>query len=199
MIRETLASFEDVDFLPNVELLAAIIKGRTEGLFSYEKALEDFREKYPEGELNAYARELLSIVNPAKEDVISADDENFEFSEDFKQLHLVALTFNLKINDPEKLKGFLESFNEANFEKQRLSVGFLNFDDEKQSAILFINSFKTKSAAITYRTTLVEGLKGFDSQSDPIFHNFAISRDNFTLLFQSKRLEEYLKFNKKFY
>jgi len=197
MIRQALADFEDVDFLQNVELLAAIIKGRTEGLFSYEKALQEFSAKYREGELHAYAQELLNTVNPAKNDIVLDDD--FEFSEDFKQLHLVAVTFSLELTDPEELKVFIESFNSENFDRQRLSVGFMNFDNEAQSGIMFVNSFKTKSASMTYNLALTEALNKRESQSDPFFHNFAISRDNFTMLFQSKRLEDYLEFNKKFY
>lgn len=196
-IRAALDDFEDVDFLPNVELLAAIIKARTEGLFSYEKALQDFSAKYPEGPLHNYAQELLSKVNPAKDDVLLP--EGFEFSEDFKQLHLVAVTFSLEITNPDELKKLIEQFNIENFEKQRLSVGFLNFDEKTSSGILFVNSFKTKSAAMTYNLALSKALERIESESDPIFHNFEISRDNFTMLFQSKKLEEYLKFNSKFY
>jgi len=196
MIRQALASFEDVDFLPNVELLAAIIKGRTEGLFSYENALEEFSEKYPEGELHDYAQTLLSKVNPAKEDIIRSDD--FEFSEDFVQLHLVAISFNIELNDPDAIKTYVENFNEENF-TQPLSVGFLSFDEETKTGMLFVNSFKTKSASMTYNLALTKALNELERQSDPIFHNFAISRDNFTMLFQSKKLEDYLKFNKRFY
>lgn len=34
---------------------------------------------------------------------------------------------------------------------------------------------------------------------DANFHTFAISRDNFTLLFQKDTLEDYLRFHRKFY
>lgn len=197
MIRETLASFEDVDFLSNVELLSAIIKGRTEGLFSYENALKDFVIKYPEGELHDYAQELLSKVNPAKDDIIV--EEDFEFSEDFKQLHLVAVSFNTGIVNTDSLQAKIEAFNNEQFELQRLSTGFLYLDESTNTGIVFINSFKTKSASMTYNLALTEALKEVEHQSDSIFHNFAISRDNFTMLFQSKKLEDYLAFNKRFY
>jgi tetratricopeptide (TPR) repeat protein len=198
MITQALAHFEDVDFLQNVELLAAIIKGRTEGLFSYEQKLQAFSEKYPEGELHDYALFLLEKINPAKEEIATPEDQ-FEFSEDFKQLHLIGISFNTSLNSMQTIKAFIETFNQENFSKQRLSVGFLNFNKDEQSGMLFINSFKTKSAAITYNLALGKALEDLDRQSDPIFHNFAISRDNFTLLFQSKKLDDYLKFNKRFY
>ena len=50
--------------------------------------------------------------------------------------------FNLEQTNPDELKQFIEDFNANNFEKQRLSVGFLTFDDTTQSGIMFVNSFK---------------------------------------------------------
>lgn len=196
-LRQALMEFEDVDFLPNVELLTAMIKGHTESLFSYEKALVDFTEKYPEGELHNYAKTLIAALNPTKAD--TPKDEEFLFSEDFKQLHLVAVTISLDQEDKDELKTFIETFNAEKFARQRLSVGFLNFDESTNSGILFVNSFKTKSASMTYNLALAEALKEMNRQSDPIFHNFAISRDNFNTLFQTKKLREYIAFNKRFY
>ncbi len=197
VIKKALRDFEDVDFLANVELLSAILKGYTESIYSYEQALNDFSEKYPEGPLYDYAQNLLRTMSPGKKE--NTNQPSFEFSEDFKQLHLVSVTFNLDLNDTDNLKSFIENFNESNFEKQRLSVGYLQFDETNNTGILFVNSFKTKSAAETYNLALTEALNELERQSDPIFHNFAISRDNFTMLFESKKLDNYLAFNKRFY
>ena len=197
IIRQALASYEDVAFLANMELLLAMLKGYTESLPSYEQALVDFTEKYEEGELHDYAKSLIAALKPNKG--ANEKDLEFLFSEDFKQLHLVAITFDLNQGDTEKIKSLIEELNASKFAKQRLSVGFLNFDKNTNSGIIFVNSFKTKSAAETYNLTLASALKELNRQSDPIFHNFAISRDNFTTLFETKKLEEYIAFNKRFY
>lgn len=197
IIRQALSSYEDVAFLANMELLLAILKGYTESLPSYEQALVDFTEKYEVGELHDYAKSLISALKPNRED--TPKDLEFLFSEDFKQLHLVAITFDLNQGDSEQLKTKIEELNASKFAKQRLSVGFLNFDNNTNSGIIFVNSFKTKSAAETYNLVLDSALKELNRQSDPIFHNFAISRDNFTTLFETKKLEEYIAFNKRFY
>ena len=197
IVKKALRDFEDVEFLANVELLSAILKGYTESIFSYEQSLVDFCDKYPEGELHNYAKNLLNKLSPAKEEVIR--DTDFEFSEDFKQLHLVSVTFSESVYEQDMIQSFIELFNEDNFSKQRLSVGSLKFDESKNITILFVNSFKTKSAAETYNLALTEAFNDLDLPTDANFHNFAISRDNFTLLFEDKKLEEYLAFNKRFY
>ena len=194
MIRKALNSFEDVDFLPTVELLSALLKAQTEGLFSYEKALNDFVEKYPEGKVHDYAQRLLDGLKPVREKVSAG--KGFDFSEDFQQLHLVAITFDENSNPPDSLKTKVEAFNK-NF-KQQLSVGDLAFRRKPDIHILFINSFKTKSAAQRYRKELQKALKGRDNK-DPIFHNFAISRDNFTFLYENEKIDEYVRFHRKFY
>ena len=196
-IREALNSFEDVDFLPTVELLAAMLKGHTENMFAYEKALKDFSEKYPEGKLHDYAQNLLAAVNPAKDDLLSSPE--FEFSEDFKQQHLAAVTFNTANDKESAVRAAVNAFNQENFANERLNIGYLEFDKDRGIGILFISPFKTKAAAQTYNLLLEKALVEQKPQTDTFFHNFAISQDNFSMLFQSKDLERYLEFNKRFY
>lgn len=194
MIRNALNSFEDVDFLPTVELLSAILKAQTEGLFSYEKALGDFIEKYPEGQLHDYAKGLLDGLKPTKTEVLA--DRGFDFSEDFQQLHLIAIIVNENLNNSDSLKTKIEAFNERF--TQQFSVGNLAFKENPDLHILFVNPFKTKSAAERYRKELEKALNGVINK-DPNFHNFAISRDNFTFLYENEKIDDYVLFHQKFY
>lgn len=197
MIKNALASFKDVDFLPTVELLSAILKAKTEGVFAYEKSLEDFIVKYPEGPLFDYASSLLSGLKPAKDEILS--DRGFSFSEDFKQLHLVAITVDTTINTVESVKAQILLLNKEKFPNQRISIGNLALKKKENLEIIYINSFKTKSASERYRNVLAESLKSLIKQEDTNFHNFAISIDNLQFLFDSEDIEGYLNFHKKFY
>ncbi len=197
ILRGALKSFEDVDFLPTVELLAAILKGKTESLFSYEEALKAFVEKYPEGKLTDYAKELLAAVNPVKETIVRSDD--FEYSEDLKQLHLVAIIYNKAVTKSIDLKNEIERYNVSIFSHLKLSVGQLEFDPKQQLGVLFINSFEDKKTVEAYHRALKRALENFSIEVDSNFNNFAISRDNFQMLMQSKKLEDYLRFYSRFY
>ncbi len=197
MINNALASFEDVDFLPTVELLSAILKAKTEGLFAYEKALENFIAKHPEGPLFDYANNLLTGLKPAKEEILT--DRGFIFSEDFKQLHLVAVTIDTAVNNVKDIKSAIEALNKEKFPNQRFSIGNIAFKEKSGIEIMYINSFKTKSASERYRAIMEESLKAVIKQEDTNFHNFAISIDNLQFLIDSEEIEEYVKFHKKFY
>ncbi|NVJ47523.1 MAG: hypothetical protein HWE07_10360, partial [Cytophagia bacterium] len=195
-LRAALGSFEDVDFLPTVELLAAILKAKTESIVSYEQALNDFIEKYPEEPQANYAKSLLTAIDPAKQERLG--NLNNEFSEDFQQIHLVAFTFSEESFDKDSLKTQLDKFNEENF-KTVLFSGYVNFDTSSKIGVIYVNSFKVKSAAESYRALLEKELAKLGLQGDSNFHNFAISQDNFTQLFQNKALDQYLTFHQKFY
>lgn len=197
MLKAALASFEDVDFLPTVELLSAILKAKTEGLFPYENALKEFTEKYTEGPLFEYANGLLSSLKPAKDEILS--DRGFDFSEDFQQQHLVAITLDRGLNNVEEIKGLINTLNKERFPNQRLSIGNLSLKKNENLEILYINSFKTKSASQRYRDVLAEVLAGPIDQQDTNFHNFAISIDNLQFLFDSEKIDEYMIFHDKFY
>ena len=195
-LRSALSSFEDVDFLPTVELLAAILKAKTESIVSYEQALNDFIEKYPEAPQTSYAKSLLAAVAPAKNQRLGNLKD--AFSEDFQQIHLVAFTFNQANFEADSLRKQIDEFNAENF-KTKLFSGFVSFNPQEQIGVIYINSFKVKSAAESYRELMEKELKRIGLQADSNFHNFAISQDNFTLLFQNKALDQYLEFHKKFY
>lgn len=197
ILRGALSSFVDVDFLPTVELLAAILKGKTESLFAYEQALKNFVQKYPEGKLNTHAKELLVAINPVKETIIR--NEDFEYSEDFRQLHLVAVVYNTGVTPANNLKKALENYNAEVFAHLKLNIAQLEFNKEKQLGIMYVNSFVDKKTAEAYYRALSKALDNFEIEVDSNFNSFAISRDNFQMLFQSKQLEAYLKFYKRFY
>jgi outer membrane protein assembly factor BamD (BamD/ComL family) len=197
ILRDALKSFEDVDFLPTVQLLAVILKAKTESLFSYEQGLNDFISKYPDGKLNLYAKDLLAALKPVKESIVRSED--FEYSEDFKLLHLVSVVFEQTVTDGAQLKALIEAYNNETFSHLKLSIGQLVLDESKNLGIMFINSFADKKTAEAYNRALSKAMKGFKIEVDSNFNNFAISRDNFQMLYQSKELDTYLKFHKKFY
>ena len=197
ILRDALKSFEDVDFLPTVELLAVILKAKTESLFSYEQGLNDFMSKYPEGKLNLYAKDLLVALRPVKSTILRSED--FEYSEDFKLLHLVSVVFEQTVTDGAQLKSLIEAYNNETFSHLKLSIGQLVLDEGRNLGIMFINSFADKKTAEAYNRALSRAVKGFKIEVDSNFNNFAISRDNFQMLYQSKELDTYLKFHKKFY
>ena len=145
-------SIKDVGFLPNVQLLLAIMKAKTENLFSYEQALKDFMIEYPSGDLHDYAQNLMAAINPVKSAIIRSED--FEFSEDFEQTHIISLLFQADDIDVNQLKEEVETYNKTAHTEKKLTLGKLDFDKEAGQVILFVNSFQTKELALQYDKAL---------------------------------------------
>ena len=196
-IRNALASFEDVDFLPTVQLFAAILKANTENLISYKAALTSFTEDHPEGSLHDEAKKRIAALAPQSSQ--SVDDE-FLYSEDFDQKHSVSVVFNNTTNDPQAVKDAIEIYNQTNFPDQKILVGLVVFDPEKSTSIIF-SSFPNKEAAEAYYPKFQKDLNSLGIQIGFNFNNFIISTDNFQTLFNAgkKDVARYLQFYKRFY
>jgi len=190
-------SIEDIDFLPNAQLLLAIMKAKTENLFSYEQALKDFIEEYPNGELHDYAQTLITGINPVKSNIIRNDD--FEFSEEFEQSHMISILFLTEEIDVNALEEAVETYNKKTYPDKKLTAGKLDFDSKLGQTVLFINVFETKEAAEEYDEGLKIALENFNASKGKEFDNFVISIDNFQMLYQSKEVEAYRTFYKRFY
>ena len=197
IIRSALSSFEDVDFLPTVELLAAVLKSKTESLVSYEQALTAFTEKYPEGPLHDEAKERLAALSERSSQ--GPKDDEFLYSEDFKQIHMVALVFNYELNDHEAVSKAIDNYNAMAHKDSGYFTGWRELDKEKKIGIIWINTFSTKEQAEQYHNLFKREVGSFMTVMDANFNNFVISRDNFAALFNDKDIDKYLRFYKRFY
>ena len=196
-LNSALADFEDVDFLPTVKLMTAVLKAKTENLFSYEKALTAFTEEYPEGPLFDFANTLLTEIDPAKEKIIRRED--FEYSEDLEQMHLVTFLFKNDQVTTSALRADIDVYNQESHTDKNLKTAELIFSEGDDQSVVLINAFDSKMLAETYLKQLNRAFNRFSSLKGANFDNFVISRDNFQMLFQSKEVERYLAFYKRFY
>ena len=197
ILKSALGSFEDVDFLPTVQLLAAILKSKTENLKAYELALTEFIDTYPEGPLHEEAKKLLAGLKAGESNTASKAD--FEYSENFDQLHLVALIYNKAINDEETIKAAIDAFNAKNFPDDQLNLAIIPFDESKDLGLMYVNSFRTKEKAEAYYPDFRDAMKDFGVKVDLNFNNFVISRVNLTFLTRRKDVAEYVNFYNRFY
>jgi hypothetical protein len=199
IIRGALASFEDVDFLPTVQYFAAILKAYTENLVAYKTALVAFTEEYPEGPLYDEAKKRIAAIAPPES--TGPVDEEFLYSEDFNQLHNVALIINTQLNKKEAVIAALRSYNKENFKEKVIYVGTHELDPGKSLSMFYISPFKTKEEAEAYHARLKQDIGDLPIVFDTNFNNFVISKDNFNVLFNQaqKDIAGYLKFYKRFY
>ncbi len=68
-VRSGLARYGDNDFTDNATLLAVLIKGKTDGEYEYQLALQRFLEDFPESDVHAYASQLLVGIDAYKQKI----------------------------------------------------------------------------------------------------------------------------------
>jgi tetratricopeptide (TPR) repeat protein len=185
IINVLLELHPDVTFSANLRLLQILIIGKTHSLADYQLALQAYIDKYPDHELNTYAKELLDasstylsrlIKLKAAEYFVSSTDEYF----------FVVLSLSNESGKQNEI--LLEPLVISGFKSQNLEIGSLVLNDSINMTL--VQPFITKAEALLFfDTTKAEQL--FDELKKP---NFVISKSNFDILYKSKEIEAYMEF-----
>lgn len=195
IIDEGTDLYPDNSFSDNMALLKILIYAKTDGIYKYEYELQQFDTKYPESELTDYVHELLKTADELK--ISQAKQGEIQFIKYYEQEHYFVLLYPLKSKLSEEIPQRIENFNKNQIYRTDLKTGNLIFDDDH--SMVLINEFANKDTAMEY-------YKKFNSEDSPMndfstynLVNFVISKDNFQILYQTKGIDEYLKFFKKNY
>lgn len=183
------------DFSDNMHLLEILIIGKTQDVYNFQFALSEFPKKYPESELNDYAKKLLDASRNLLAEVKSA--EGVKFIEYFDQDHTFVLVYDFETMGENELPSRIEKFMQENYPDGNLNFGQLILTGAK--SLIVVNQFKTKQEALTF-FNLFNGdknpLKGLNTLN---FSNFVITKDNFEIFYQSKDVNNYMLFFEEHY
>ena len=200
LAKSGLSKFPNNDFTDNVELLQAVIFGTLNGEAQYQLALQKFIEKYPESDVNAYASELLAGIQNYKQKIEAR--RGTEYIAEFDEKHSFIIVYKNEKKLSTALPKLVDRFNEANFKKANLNSANLMLEDGK--VMVLVEQFPDKKTAEAY----YEKFNGEDSpmknlskeyRPESIEANFVISKDNLTILYRTKDVEQYLQFFKNHY
>lgn len=194
-IDNALSNYPENDYEDNVQLLKAIIIGKTEDRNAYLYQLQQFIKLYPESELLSFSKELLKAVEDYKQKLQELDE--IRFIPYFDQAHyFVVLYKNNKALSgllPDEIEGFAKKF----YPNESLNAGNLIFNNEY--SMILLSEFKEKKVAESF-------YRKFNSELSPLkdfkslqFESFIISKDNFQIFYQSKIADSYETFFKENY
>lgn len=199
-VRSGLARYGDNDFTDNATLLAALIKGKTDGEYEYQLALQRFIEDFPESDVHSYATELLAGIDNYKQKIEAR--RGTEYIAEFDEEHSFIVVYaNVKKLSTELPKA-VDAFNTQYFKDANLTSANLMLEDGK--VMILVEKFPDKEAAEAYYTQ-------FNGENSPlkklppeysaqsIETNFAISEDNLTILYRTKDVARYAQFFKNHY
>ena len=195
LITEGVSMYPDNSFSDNMMLLQILVYAKADGYYKYQYELQHFEEKYPESELIDYVNQLLVSSENYQDDLKKSRE--IQYIPYFEQEHLFVLFYPSTSELADQLPAIIEDFNQSNFSNSDLRTGNLVFNDE--FSIIVINEFTDRTEALTYFNI-------FNGEDSPLktfstykFYNFAVSKDNFQILYQTKGLNEYQSFFKKNY
>ena len=199
-VRSGLARYGDNDFTDNATLLAVLIKGKTEGEYEYQLALQRFLEDFPESDVHDYASQLLAGIDAYKQKIEAR--RGTEYIAEFDEKHSFIVVYNNVKKLSTELPKAVDVFNRQYFKEASLTSANLMLEDGK--VMILVEQFPDKEAAEAYYAQFNgenSPLKNLPTEyaAQNIETNFAISEDNLTILYRTKDVDRYAQFFKNHY
>jgi predicted Zn-dependent protease len=111
--------------------------------------------------------------------------------------HYFVLMFSKQDGDPNRTLFNVSRYNSDAYNSRTFKVDRLSLD--KEQIMIMVKGLKDKQDALNYFNGIITNNKAFSGLEDVDYRNFIISKTNFTLLKQSKNVEQYLDFYTKSY
>jgi tetratricopeptide (TPR) repeat protein len=192
--------YSNSDLMPKFALLRAFSIGKTKGTDEYEHALQGVVAKYPKDDAKAKAQELLDAIKKIrsapvdsaalKKDTVPVYKSPFTFKDSAE--HQCIIIVPAKKLDMNEFKIRVSNFNQEYFSLSDLIVSDVMMDMEHK--IVSIKKFPSAAKAKDYYDLINQDSKVFKDISTEEYELYPITTENFTVLYQQKKLEEYKKF-----
>ena len=196
VLNMAIRDYAENDFTDNLTLLRILIIGKNENLASYQFALEQFLEKFPESDLQEYARSLLETSRSFETSQIKARGSD-SFVENFNQEHFFVVVYPKNTGLEDFLPQKLDTLSANNFKEYALKSGNMSLDAEK--GMVMVNEFKNKKDALGYMDYFKANSDLKSEFSEDMVQEFVITKDNFQILYKTKDINSYVSFFEKHY
>lgn len=192
IISEARALGETI-FNVTLELLDVLIIGRTATIEQYQKALQQFIDKYPDTDQSQYAQKLLKVSEKYQE----GDNTEVGYKTNPEGPHYFVVVYRKDKPLNDQAASVIDGFNRTFFTKAELKTSNLTLDD--QLGLTFVSDLPGKTAAMEYYKVFTENLPQLPELRNHKFDNFVITKENFDIFYRTKGLNEYLRFFEKNY
>lgn len=192
VINRAMNELPENDFTDNIRLLQIMVQGKTGNIATFQFALQQFLEEYPESDVFEYAREMLNYSREF--DLKQAARHGASFIKDFTQAHYFVLVYDKETEAARNLPEKVDEFNKQNFENLNLTSGNLILNEDQ--AFILVNEFPGKAEAMQF----YQAFNGKNEvSSNEGFQPFIITKDNFEIFYRTKDLKNYVSFFEKHY
>ena len=206
VLKSIKANYPESDYDDNVDLLAALVTGRTLDVQTYIDTLNSFIGRYPKSDLNPYANTLLSIArqflanNKNKAVIIDSNavtkpSPYLETGLAGKQ-YFVAL-FPMGVNTTEIKNGFSD-FNGKFYDSYHFTTTDMLLDNN--TFMIRVIEFPSKTFAQIYLRKIAEDrLSPINKLNLTDYTILLTTPENFKMLYRLKDVQQYQAFFNKHY
>jgi len=191
--------YNSSDLMPKFALLRAYSIGKTKGMDEYERALQRVVAKYPKDDAKTKAQDLLDFLKRLKsapvdsaalKDTVIANKSPYTFL-DSAEYQCIVIVSTKKVN-VEDIKIRISNFNQEYFSLSGLTISNVMMDMERQ--VISVKNFPASGKAKDYYDLINQDSKVFQDLTTAEYQVFPISTENFAILYQQKKIEEYKTF-----
>ena len=193
LIKETIRETEETYFTSHLDLLRILIVGKIEDLTRYQFELSEFIKKYPDSEVNGYARKLLEASKELNKR--QKEEKGISYIPYFDQQHYFVLVYPAE----EPLEAFSEAIEEFNESYRFVDLKTSNLILNEKYSMILVTEFTDKELAMRYFDDFFNSDELNREMPNFNLVKFVISKDNFNIFYQHKALPEYIEFFEKFY
>ena len=157
--------------------------------------MSEFVKAHPDSDFTPYVETLLAASRDFQDRSIKA--KGVKFIEFFEQEHYVIIAYGAPRNLTNTVTKVVDDFNMLNYKDQDLKTSNLILD--KQTNFTMISQFPGAKSSLSYYEKLILDPKISEELPINELEVFTITKDNFTIFYQTKELKGYLSFFKTHY
>ncbi|MCG8309636.1 MAG: tetratricopeptide repeat protein [Cytophagales bacterium] len=190
LVSRGLQQYPDNEFSDQLRILGILIDGKVEGQYKYQYELQQFIENYPDSKYLDYANKLLSASREFKSKELQR--KGAQYITYFDQPHFFIFVYPDLEGFSELIPALIEKFIDEKFGGQNLKTGNLSLN--KAFSIVLVNKFETKESAMDFYKDFNNSDLTLPQNQGAEYENFVITEDNFQILYQTKKTENYRTF-----
>ncbi len=195
LISAALTEYDDLQISTRFKLLEVLITGKTEDINQYQYELGEFIKANPDSDLREYAEELLAASREFQDKMLRA--RGVKFIEYFEQEHFVILAYPSSRRLTNSISETIETFNKKNYPNQELKYSNLILNSDTH--ITMITQFPGAKSSLLYYEKFTLDPEVAEALPLKEMEVFTITKDNFSIFYQTKELNGYLTFFKDHY
>ena len=190
LVSRGLQQYPDNEFSDQLKILGILIDGKIEGQYKYQYELQEFIENNPDSRFLDYANSLLTASREFKTKEMQR--KGAKYITYFDQPHFFVLVYPNLEGFSEIIPALIENFINEKLSGQNLKTGNLSFNEGY--SIVLINKFQTMEQAMNFYDDFNKSDIKLPVDEKITFENFVITEDNFQIFYQTRKIEDYLKF-----